>query len=703
MSLSKERKNEIIAVLYILLSIFTFLSLSSNDASGKNYIGIIGHYYSLALLNLFGFASYLIIFILIILGWNKFKRKETEPGLIKLSGALIFLISITIFLEKILSQSNNFYAGGIVGNFFNYITIKLFGDLGSWILMISLLVISFLLTTEFLFFPFFSKIKISSFFSFPKQEKRKFTSKIHNEEITEEKNIGISEVPIKKPVREREKIKITEKGEYQLPPISLLKDPEEIWQEIKEDYDGNSRMLEEALKSFDVASRVVNITKGPVITRYEIELATGVKVSKIVNLADDLSLVLKAVQVRIAAPVPGKGVVGIEVPNRKKSHVFLKELLEKENEIEHKSGALLLSLGKNIAGEPYFADLARMPHLLIAGTTGSGKSVCVNSIIINILFKYTPEEVKFIIIDPKRVEMIGYDGIPHLLIPVIIEIPKASIALKWAVKEMENRYEIFAHVGSRNIEEYNKAPADHKKIKEENDEEKIFPFKLPYIVIIIDELADLMMVARKDVETTITRLAQMARAVGIHLILATQRPSVDVITGLIKANFPSRVAFQVSSRIDSRTILDANGAEKLLGEGDMLFYSASLGASKPIRIQGAYISNTEINNVVEFVKNQAKPTYMEDILKMPDEENIEDGSVDFDDPLFEDAVKIIQNSEFASVSLLQRKMKIGYNRAARLMDMLEKDGIVGPADGSKPRTILVRGDWFETEKDEDDE
>ncbi|MBI4650430.1 DNA translocase FtsK [Candidatus Desantisbacteria bacterium] len=698
MTISEERKNEIIAILLMAFSVFTFLSLFFSHFSSQNKtIGILGNLYAGILLYLFGFASYFIVFITGILGWNKFSRRDTEKGMVRLLGALLSLISLTIFIENFFQKSNKHYAGGIIGHFFlNSVLIKFFGMAGAYIIIFSMLFISFILTTEFLFFPFFTKIKTSMLnvinLSYPiKQKKKKYTYKdkenTAEEKIEKNDNTIGSESSNIKPVRETAR-KI-EKGKYQLPPLSLLKDPEEKWQDIKENLEENTKILEEALKSFEVDSHVVNVTRGPVITRYELELATGVKVNKILNLADDLSLVLKATQVRIAAPVPGKGVVGIEVPNKRKSHVFLKELLEKEIDLEQKAG-LLIALGKNIAGDPYFADLARMPHLLIAGTTGSGKSVCVNSLIINLLIKYTPEEVKFIIVDPKRVEMIGYDGIPHLLIPVITEVKKASFALKWAAKEMENRYEMFARSGSRNIEEFNAAPIERKKYIEQN-EEKVLPAFISYIVIIIDELADLMMIARKDDEDTITRLAQMARAVGIHLILATQRPS--------------RIAFQVSSRVDSRTILDANGAERLLGEGDMLFYSASTGAFKPIRIQGAYISNSEIDKVVEFVKSQGSPVYMEDILKASlEEEESSNGSSASDDPLFEDAVKIIQNSENASVSLLQRKLKIGYNRAARLMDILEQEGIVGAQDGSKPRTILVRRDWFEpVEKNEEDE
>ncbi|MBI5416441.1 DNA translocase FtsK 4TM domain-containing protein [Candidatus Poribacteria bacterium] len=710
MSLSPERKNEVIAILLFVISIITFLSLIS-AGGGSNYIGLAGYYYSRMLLYTFGLASYFIIFISVILSLNKFRQKETEKDIVKFSGALLLLISLTLVMEQFVSGTGDYYAGGIVGHFlYKYVFVDFFGVIGTYIVIFSMLSISTLLTTEFLFFPFITRLKplILEKFSRTKTKKSKPVFKerpkiLENKLSLAEnsKDVLNSETPLLKPVRETQR-KISN-GKYELPPLSLLKDPDkDAWHDIKENIEETSKILEEALRSFDVESRVVNVTRGPVITRYELELATGVKVNKILNLADDLSLVLKATQIRIAAPVPGKGVVGIEVPNKKKSHVFLKELIEKETEFANKAG-LLLSLGKNIAGDPYFADLARMPHLLIAGTTGSGKSVCVNSIIINLLFKYTPEEVKFIIVDPKRVEMIGYDGIPHLLVPVIVEIKKASFALKWAAKEMENRYEMFARSGSRNIEEFNSAPPERKKYKE-NEEEKTMPASLHYIVIIIDELADLMMVARKEVEDTITRLAQMARAVGIHLILATQRPSVDVITGLIKANFPSRIAFQVSSRVDSRTILDANGAERLLGEGDMLFYSASTGAFKPIRIQGGYISNSEIQNVVEFVKTQGTPVYLDDILKMPLEE-AENGTVpsSSDDPLFEDAVRIIQNSEVASVSLLQRKLKIGYNRASCLMDILESEGIVGPADGSKPRTILIRRDWFETaDKDEED-
>ena len=431
----------------------------------------------------------------------------------------------------------------------------------------------------------------------------------------------------------------------------------------------NAKLLEKTLKDFGVDAIINQVTKGPTITRYEIQPKAGVKVSKIVGLVDDIALSLAAKSIRIEAPIPGKSAIGIEVPNEESQIVTLREVIESD-EFNSNSYSLNFAIGKDISGLPIIADIAKMPHLLIAGSTGSGKSVCVNTIINSILYSANPDEVKFLMIDPKVVELTNYNGIPHLLIPVVTDPKKASFALNWAVTEMTKRYKLFADNGVRDISGYN-----------ERCEEK-----LPKVVIIIDELADLMMVSPNEVEDAICRLAQMARAAGMHLIVATQRPSVDVITGVIKANIPSRIAFAVSSQTDSRTILDMGGAEKLLGKGDMLFYP--VGAPKPIRLQGAFISDREVGNIVGYVKSQVDEiNYTTDLI-----DNIDKGisleNVSEDD-LIKDAIEFVVSSNQGSASMLQRKFRIGYNRAARLIDEMEERGIVGPSEGSKPRKVLM--------------
>lgn len=470
-------------------------------------------------------------------------------------------------------------------------------------------------------------------------------------------------------------------GNYQLPNLTLLHKSLKVKNpRINKDLADNVKILEDTLESFGVKIKVTHVTQGPAITRYEAQPAPGVKVSKITNLADDIALSLASSDVRIEAPVPGKSVVGIEVPNKEIAMVHFREVMETP-EFQNAASKLTVVLGKDITGTPIVADLTRMPHLLIAGATGSGKSVCVNTLINSILFKARPDEVKFLLVDPKMVELTNYNGIPHLIAPVVTDPKKAAGALKWIVTEMETRYELFAASGVRDIVRYN-----FLRTQEKNED----ALPLPYVVVIIDELADLMMVAPGDVEDSVCRLAQMARAAGIHLIVATQRPSVDVITGLIKANIPSRIAFAVSSQTDSRTILDMNGAEKLLGRGDMLFNP--MGASKPIRVQGCFLADKEVENVVRFLQNQAKPEYQE----IP---NIELGTSkpteDSGDELFHQASLLFIESGNASVSLLQRRLRIGYTRAARLMDFLEEKGVVGGYEGSKPREVLLTKGQFE--------
>ncbi len=451
-----------------------------------------------------------------------------------------------------------------------------------------------------------------------------------------------------------------------------------------------AKKLEDTLKSFGVEARVINISRGPAVTRYEIQPSPGVKVSKIVNLSDDIALNLAAAGVRIEAPIPGKAAVGIEVPNKEMSAVLLKDILDSKEFTNH-SSKLAFSVGKDISGETVVADIGKMPHLLVAGATGSGKSVCINSLIMSILFKASPEEVKLLMVDPKVVELGIYNGIPHLLIPVVTDPKKAAGALNWAVQEMVNRYKLFADKGVRDLKGYN-------AMLKANDE----PGALPQIVIIVDELADLMMVAPNDVEDAICRLAQMARAAGMHLVIATQRPSVDVITGVIKANIPSRISFAVSSQVDSRTILDMGGAEKLLGRGDMLFYP--VGEPKPLRVKGSFVSDSEVEKVVEFIKTQGYTNYDENIIeKINDQSSGNDDNSGDNDELLNQAIDMVVEAGQASVSLVQRKFKVGYSRAARIIDQMEARNIVGRFEGSKPRQVLIsKQQWMELQMNEKD-
>lgn len=475
-------------------------------------------------------------------------------------------------------------------------------------------------------------------------------------------------------------------GKYVLPPIELLKRPTNT--SIQNDnFQEKTRILEQTLAQFGIEVKVVEVEQGPVVTRYELLPAPGVKVNSISALENDLALALKATSIRLIVPIPGKSAVGVEVPNSVSSIVTLRELVETREFRAHKQ-ALPLILGKDTSGRPLIADLTTMPHILIAGSTGSGKTVCVNSIITGLLYYSTPDELKFVMVDPKMVELAIYNKIPHMLTPVVTDSKKAAHTLNWVVNEMENRYRLLATVGVRNIQSFNSRPLS-EEVKEEVENvqsENVVPAKLPYIVVVIDELADLMMVAQDKVETAITRLAQLARAVGIHLILATQRPSVDVITGVIKANFPSRISFKVASKVDSRTVLDTGGADALLGRGDMLFLQP--GAPKPIRGQASLVLDEEINAVVNFVSKQAKPEFHPEIQSVQEGKSARGGAEEKDE-LFDEAVAIVLETGQASTSNLQRRLRLGYTRAARIIDQMEAEGLIGPQQGAKPRDILM--------------
>ncbi|AKS38107.1 cell division protein FtsK [Anoxybacillus gonensis] len=648
---------------------------------------------------------YLIVLSLLLFSHEALFHILSRNG--KLINPSIIRTTWELFWKDVRGESGSFsdLGGGMLGALLYTISYYLFDQLGTkWIASLLMILGVLLLTGKTLrdtagkgieWFVSFMRTQtkaviadVRSFFNRPKKEKQPQT---HIEVVTalEEKEKEEDEdetIVVEGPVisnfnegAEEEKPIVftqTHETDYALPPIDLLSPPKAVDQSReKESIYENARKLEKTFQSFGVKAKVTKVHIGPAVTRYEVYPDVGVKVSKIVSLSDDLALALAAKDIRIEAPIPGKSAIGIEVPNEEIAMVSLREVLEAK-EADKREAKLLIGLGRDISGQAVLAELNKMPHLLVAGATGSGKSVCINAIIVSLLMRTKPHEVKMMMIDPKMVELSVYNGIPHLLSPVVTDPKKASQALKKVVSEMERRYELFSHTGTRNIEGYN------EYIERHNETAEVKQPLLPYIVVIVDELADLMMVASSDVEDSITRLAQMARAAGIHLIIATQRPSVDVITGVIKANIPSRIAFSVSSQTDSRTILDMGGAEKLLGRGDMLFLP--VGASKPVRVQGAFVSDQEVENVVQYVISQQKAQYEETMIAQDDEP-----TEAFDDELFDEAVQLVIDMQSASVSMLQRRFRIGYNRAARLIDAMEARGIVGPYEGSKPRAVLV--------------
>lgn len=710
---------DIIGVVMLVLGLFYILSLFNIN------MGLVGSLINKLSFSLMGFGAYIFPFLLVIIGLSFVVKKLTDKNKkIILASSLIFLSLLIIldsanpiylgFIDRIknsISLSRLAKGGGIIGSLFGFILYSLFGTIGTYIVLSVLILINLLLLTNInlnelksLFENGFYKIKA-------KREDKK------NDKVKKDNKKTISKASIKEiitaPKSSKDDIKIldyrvtdlkedTEKdidieeeintnnsvsaiSEYQAPSLDLLNSPvvdedDEDDKEIRK----NARLIKETMKNFNIDAKVIQINKGPTITCYELEPAPGIRLSKIVSLSDNISLSLASSDIRIEAPIPGKAAVGIEVPNKIKKNVLLKELLlsDKYKNIDSK---IPLALGKDVSGEVIVSSIDKMPHLLIAGATGSGKSVCINTIIMNIIYKSSPEDVKLLLIDPKVVELNIYNGIPHLLIPVVTDAKKSSFALNWAVEEMESRYKIFAENNVRDIHSYN------KKFKDDKEN------KLPMIVIIIDELADLMMVAAQEIEDYICRLAQMARAAGMYLIVATQRPSVDVITGTIKANIPSRISFAVSSQVDSRTILDMGGAEKLLGKGDMLFYPSFY--SKPSRLQGAFISDSEVEAVVNSLKNQYQSEYDEDIIEVV--QNKKEMDLDDSDELLADAISLIVEEGQASISFLQRKLKIGYARAARIVDQMEERNIVGGFEGSKPRKVLITKENLEDMYKED--
>ncbi|HHV38587.1 MAG TPA: DNA translocase FtsK [Tepidimicrobium sp.] len=701
--ISKKYNREILGIIIVAFGVLSTISLFSDKT------GIIGIFLKNIYLTLMGFGGYIFPLIIIVIGGlfivNRLNSNEFIKSVYLLIMFLCLLtlldirnqgdIDFSIRVKQSLSLGQEELAGGFIGVIFGSLFYKLFGSVGSYIILLLINFVSILLFTETRIKDILTYIinRIRGIKN--KRIKNGNSNRIQDEESVlkrkiekplKSRNIIIhdyNEKRVKNAMNQR-KERPSEKAITNLyvpPNLDLLDDYEKVHDaHNKKNILHNAKRIEETMKNFNIDAKISQINKGPTVTCYELQPAPGVKVSKIINLSADLALNLATSDIRIEAPIPGKSAVGIEVPNKIKDSVSLKEML-KSDEYAKLDSDLPLLLGKDISGNSIISAIDRMPHLLIAGATGSGKSVCINSIIMGILFKSSPEKVKFILIDPKVVELSVYNDIPHLLTPVITEPKESASALSWAVKEMERRYKLFA---KRNVKDSN---SYNNKIK--NTEET-----LPYIVIIIDELADLMMVAAQEIEDYISRLAQMSRAAGIYLIIATQRPSVDVITGTIKANIPSRISFAVSSQVDSRTILDISGAEKLLRRGDMLFYPSSL--PKPIRIQGAFISDKEVEKVVSYIKEQNTAEYDKRAIESIKEDmKIESITEDLDD-LFMDAVDLVIQEGQASISLLQRRLKIGYARAARIIDSMEERNIIGGFEGSKPRKVLITKDQVDS-------
>ena len=681
-----NRLIEILGVIVLSVGILLLISLISYSPEDPNFIfyenieiknllGFQGSYISDLFFQSVGLISYLISITLIFTGINIIRSKDFFLIIENIFFINLYSIFGSLFLSFFYKNAFVLYIngnGGFVGTYFNQTFLKnliLFNEDFSFYFLIVLIVSLFLLSINFNLKLFFDTLKkIINFLN--KDNNKNYTNKseVINEYIPQDeiKNLIQEDLPFIK----AETIKNAEKTKFRLPNIELLKIPLNKEREVSDKNEThNSDFLEKILLDFGVNGNIKKVSHGPVVTLNEFEPAAGVKVSKIINLSDDIARNTSSESARIAI-IPGSNTVGIELPNASRENVYLSEILD-NSDFKKKEIKLPIALGKSISGNPIVGDLASMPHLLIAGTTGSGKSVCINTIILSLLFRHTPEKCKFILIDPKMLELSTYEGIPHLLCPVITEAKKAASVLGWVVKEMESRYRLMTKEGVRNIDSYN---IKHK-------------LPMPYIVVVVDEMSDLMLVAGKEIENYIQKLSQMARAAGIHIIMATQRPSVDVITGTIKANFPTRISFQVTSKIDSRTILGEQGAEQLLGKGDMLYMSS---ANRIVRIHAPFVSDNEIEKVNNYLRGQAEPDYIDEILSFADEKEIDENlsSTNDKDELYQAALDIIRSEGKASTSFLQRKLQIGYNRAARIIDMMEADGIVSKANHVGKRDVL---------------
>ncbi|MEE4241566.1 MAG: DNA translocase FtsK 4TM domain-containing protein [Desulfopila sp.] len=697
-------RQELVAVLGIFLSIFLFLSLFSHSiATGGNWCGEIGQLIAQFLLGFTGWGAYMLAFLVLLLSLLFFSPNMSFERLPQVTlGITCAVISFCALLSSLsLYQQSFIDTGGFLGKYVFSLMSAIVGGPGTVLTLALLFLISLMLSTQFSPYSLFALVwrLVRGFFRFlfslifRRRNKAGVAQRARTKgksEVPEQRHLekpGVTPVPeplLKEPVSSTGEdtegdfsLAPVARGDWKIPPLSLLNKNEQVKKEVdKETYYKISKKLEQKLKNFGVSGSVVGISPGPVVTTYEYSPAPGIKINKIAGLADDLALGLKAQSVRVVGSIPGKAALGIEIPNDDRQIVYIRDLLASDV-YRQSNSKLTIALGLDVVGNTALADLSKMPHLLIAGATGAGKSVAINTIIASILFNATPEEVRILMVDPKRIELSGYEGIPHLLHPVVVEPKLASRALLWAVREMERRYRMLEEAKVKSFHSYNETAVE----------------KMPYIVIIVDELADLMMVASKDVEGAIARLAQMARAAGIHLILATQRPSVDVLTGLIKANFPTRLSFKVSSKVDSRTILDTSGAEHLLGAGDMLYLPPGSSALK--RIHGAYISEKETAALIDFWKKQGAAAYDESVIEEVEgggENDAAGGDEDHDDR-YDEAVAVVCEAGGASISMIQRRLRIGYNRAARMIERMEREGIVGPADGSKPREVLVRQNY----------
>jgi S-DNA-T family DNA segregation ATPase FtsK/SpoIIIE len=754
-------RRELAGICLFFLVVFTLISIlsySSEDPSifhhtgghtaVVNLFGVLGAQVGGFLIGLFGLGAFWVPVLLLLASLNFFGKNPIK-AIVPIMGGGILLILATgglfaVQQEHYLFFGQRFTAGGVLGSPLKAFLLR-YANTGGGIFILSILwLVGFILSTGFSLIVFYRRIH--GFFDRfgaglktlwlkrreRRQKAKKRTAALRRRKAEQEPQVKIKArapkpKPLKTPVAPKQNLfDFMHKGEgegFRLPSINFLDDPEPTDTDANaENLQMQSKLLEKKLEDFGVNGQVVAVSPGPVVTTFEYAPAPGVKINKIVNLTDDLALALRAISIRIVAPIPGKAAIGIEIPNPDRETVRFKEIVTSAA-FQNAKSELTLCLGKDIVGHPVAAELERMPHLLIAGATGSGKSVALNTMICSFLYKATPDRVKLIMVDPKRIELSMYDGIPHLITPVVTDAKKATNALFWAVKEMERRYQLLSDNKVRNFRQYNtkveKAAKAAAKaaVKTEGKTSKTDPpadtaaaqaqpapqvdsgeqpaakppveelEHLPLIVIIIDELADLMMVASRDVEVALMRLAQMARAAGIHLILATQRPSVDVLTGIIKANFPTRLSFQVSSKTDSRTIIDTNGAENLLGMGDMLFLPP--GAAKLQRIHGAFISEAELARVTEYLKSQKRPEYINEVLETPAKESGGDAEKEYDER-YDDAVALVTKTGQASISMIQRHLRIGYNRAARIVEMMEEEGVVGPSDGVKPREVLAR-------------
>ena len=751
-----RRISEFVGVALFALALIWLISLVTHEASDPvwffttggthapaNFAGRVGAFLSELSLQLFGYAAYLIPAVIAIAGWHYFWCQTPDAAYTKLTGIALLLSCASAFFSLVFGDTDvagkTVFAGGSIGTWLGRLLSEYLNRTGSLIVLLTFIMLAVILSTQVSFGRMFASASAGSHDLSArgigwlrgwldrrrKEQARREAIAKHTKatptvakpgrpqleaEQTERPRphrpsiVDGSDEPGSRPrvvapkradasaslplVEEPKPAAQKKKGAFTLPPASLLDAPKAERKIDERELMDSARLLEEKCREFSVEGQVAQIHPGPVVTTFEFKPEAGVKYSKVTGLADDLCLAMQAESVLIDR-IPGKSTVGIQIPNPVREGISLRELLESDAYTRSQS-KLTLALGKTIHGEPYVTDLATMPHLLIAGSTGTGKSVGLNSMLTSLLYRSTPDDVRLIMVDPKRLELGMYEDIPHLLTPVVVDPKKASNALKWAVHEMEERYKTLAGEGVRNIEQYNRniRAALAERGPQDEDERKL----LPFIVVVIDELADLMMVAGNEVEESIARLAQMARAVGIHLILATQRPSVDVITGLIKANLPSRISFRVSSKTDSRTILDSNGAEQLLGRGDMLFLPPA--SSRAIRLHGPYISEQESARLASFLRKQGKPVFDDTITE--DEEKAAGGALDFEkDDLYDEAARIVVSSGQVSISYLQRKLRIGFSRAARLVDMMEAEGLVSPGAGGKPREVLVDRSYFE--------